>query len=328
MMRPRVFITRLIPEEGLQRVREYAETEVWPEELPPSRQVLLKKVAQVDGLLSLLTDRIDDELMAAAPRLRVVSNYAVGCDNIDVEAATARGILVCSTPGVLTETTADLAWALLLAGARRIAAGDAYVRAGRWKTWGPRLFLGQDVHGATLGIVGFGRIGVEVARRAQGFGMRVLYHDPHRPEALEREMGVVFAELDDLLRQSDFISLHTPLTPETRHLISTRELELMKPTAVLVNTSRGAVVDQEALREALVSGRIFHVALDVTDPEPIPAGDPLLASDNATVVPHIGSASFATRARMAVLAADNLIAALHGDRPPHPVNPEILERRT
>ena len=326
--RPRVFVTRLIPEDGLRLVRAETDADVWGEELPPPRDELLRRVRGVDGLLSLLTDRVDAELLdAAGPQLRVVSNYAVGFDNIDVPELTHRRIPAGNTPGVLTETTADLAFALLMAAARRLDEASRYVRAGRWKTWGPMLLTGVDVHGATLGIVGFGRIGREVAKRGRGFGMRILYHDVVRasPEDEDALGGARSVELDQLLAESDFVSLHVNLTDQTRRMINTEALRRMKPTAVLVNTSRGPVVDQAALYEALRSGEIFAAALDVTDPEPMPADDLLLTVENCLVVPHIASASRATRAQMAVMAAENLLAGLRGDRLPTPVNPEVYD---
>jgi len=328
-VRPKVFVARRIPDEGLTIVTTACDAVVWPDELPPPRDELLRAVAGCEGVLTLLTDRVDDEFLdAAGPQLKVVSNYAVGFDNVDVPACTARGIPVGNTPGVLTETTADLAWALLMAAARRLPEGDRYVRGGRWKTWGPLLLLGPDVHGSTLGIVGFGRIGQAVARRAAGFGMTILYHDVQRAEAaVETAYGAAFAPLDELLERSDAISLHVNLTPETRGLISTDALRAMKPTAVLVNTSRGPVVDGRALYEALRDGEIFAAALDVTDPEPISTDDPLLSLDNCLVVPHIASASRATRAKMAEMAAANLLAGLGAERLPTPVNPEVYERR-
>jgi glyoxylate reductase len=276
-------------------------------------------------VLTLLTDRVDDQLLdAAGASLRVVSNYAVGFDNVDVPACTRRSIPVGNTPGVLTETTADLAWALLMAAGRRVAEGDRYVRAGRWRTWGPQLLLGGDVHGATLGIVGFGRIGQALARRAAGFGMTVLYWSRTRAEPdMERGLGATFVELEDLLERSDFVTLHVSLNEETRHLIDAAALARMKPSAVLVNTARGPVVDQAALAEALRDGTIAAAALDVTDPEPIAADDPLLELDNCLVVPHIASASYATRGKMAEMAAANLLAGLRGERLPNPVNPEV-----
>jgi lactate dehydrogenase-like 2-hydroxyacid dehydrogenase len=326
--RPRVFVTRRIPDEGLRQVLEATDADIWDGELPPPRDELLRRVAGVDGLLALLTDRVDDELLdAAGPNLRVVSNYAVGFDNVDVPACTRRGIPVGNTPGVLTETTADFAWTLLMAGARRVVEGDRYVRDGRWKTWGPMLLLGSDVHGATLGIVGFGRIGQAMARRAQGFGMTVLYWDrtPVDPD-LERELGATFVGFEELLERSDFVTLHVSLNPETRHLIDAAALARMKPTAVLVNTARGPVVDPAALAEALRGGTIAAAALDVTDPEPIPMDDPLVGLDNCLIVPHIASASRATRGRMAEMAAANLLAGLRRERLPTPVNPDVYDQ--
>jgi glyoxylate reductase len=325
MTRPRVFITRRIAQEALDMVAPVAETEVWAGELPPAYEVLREKAAGASGLLTLLTDRVDAALMAGAPRLRVISNLAVGYDNIDVPEATRRGILVGHTPGVLTETTADFAWALLMAAARRVAEADAFTREGRWQTWGPMFMMGQDIHHATLGIVGLGRIGVEVARRAKGFDMAVLYYSGHRREDVEEELGVEYVpQLPALLGRSDFVTLHVPLGPQTHHLIGARELALMKPTAVLVNTSRGPVIDQKALYGALKSRRIFAAAIDVTEVEPVSPDDPLLALDNLVITPHIASASFITRTRMATMAAANLIAGLQGRVPPHCVNPGAL----
>ena len=319
--RPRVFVARRIPDEGLESIVAACESDVWPDELPPPRAELLRRVAGCDGILTLLTDRVDDELLdAAGPRLRVVSNYGVGYDNIDVAACTRRRVAVGNTPGVLTETTADLAWALLMAAARRLPEGDRYVRAGQWRTWGPLLLLGPDVHGATIGIVGFGRIGQAVARRARGFGMTVLYHDVQRvPDEVSEPLGARFVTLDELLAESDFVSLHVNLTEVTRHLINAYTLAAMKPTAVLVNTSRGPVVDQFALADALRDGTIWAAALDVTDPEPIPMDDPLVGLDNCLIVPHIASASRATRGKMAAMAAANLIAGVRGEPLPTPV---------
>ncbi len=326
-MKPVVFITRRIPDQGLSLILEQCQAEVWPEETPPPREVLLEKVRQCDGLLSLLTDKIDATLMDNAPRLRVVSNMAVGFDNIDVAAATERGILVGNTPEVLTDTTADFAFALLMATARRIGEAIDYVRAGKWKTWGPMLLLGQDVHGATLGLIGLGRIGSAVARRAQGFNMRVLYYDVVRRQDLEQQMGIIYTDLDTLLAESDFVSLHAPLTPQTRHIINADSLHKMKPTAILINTARGPLVDSKALYEALRDGVIAYAGLDVTDPEPIPMDDPLLTLPNCLIVPHIASASVATRGKMAELAARNLLAGLRGEVLPTHLNPEALARR-
>ena len=321
--RPRVFVAREILDEGLAPIREACDADIWPDELPPPRDELLRRVAGCDGILTLLTDRVDDELLdAAGPQLRVVSNYAVGYDNIDVAACARRGIAVGNTPGVLTETTADLAWALLMAAARRLPEGDRYVRGGSWRTWGPRLLLGPDVNGATIGIVGFGRIGQAMARRAHGFGMEILYHDVAKlPEDMTAPLGATYVPMNELLSRSDFVSLHVNLTRETRHLINATTLAAMKPTAVLVNTSRGPVVDQRALAAALRDGTIWAAALDVTDPEPIAMDDPLVGLENCLIVPHIASASRATRGKMAAMAAANLLAGVRGDPLPTPVPP-------
>ena len=326
-MKPKAYVTRILPDKAWEMIEKFCEAEVWEGELPPSREVLLDKVKETEGLLCLLTDEIDAPLMDAAPELKVISNCAVGYDNIDVKAATERGIIVGNTPGVLTETTADLAFALLMATARRIPEATRFVRAGKWKTWGLTVLLGQDIHGATLGIVGMGRIGSAVAKRASGFGMKIFYHDVLRREEFEEELGVVFTDLERLLRESDFVTLHVSLAKETHHLIGRKELEIMKPTAILINTSRGPIVDQEALYDALKSGQIAAAGLDVTDPEPISPDDPLLSLDNCVVLPHIGSASIATRTKMATMAAENLIAGLKGEMPPNPVNPEVLSSR-
>jgi glyoxylate reductase len=325
---PKIFVTRLIPEAGLELLRRAGAVEVWPGEMPPPPGVLREKVREAEGLLALLTDPIDAELIAAAPRLKVISNYAVGYDNIDLAAATARGILVCNTPGVLTETTADLAWALLMAQARRIVPADAYARSGQWQTWGPRTFLGHDVYQRTLGLVGLGRIGQAMARRAKGFAMRILYYSRSRRPELENELGVEYRTLEELIPEADFISLHCPLTEETRHLFGREQFARMKPNAILINTSRGAVVEQAALYQALAEGRIAGAALDVTDPEPPAPEDPILRLENLTIIPHIGSASYATRDKMAQMAAENLLAALSGRRPAYPVNPEVLEKKS
>jgi len=327
MAKPKVYVTRMMAQEALDMIAQVAEMKVWSEELPPPHESLLEEVRDVDGLLPLLTDKIDASVMQAAPKLKVISNLAVGYDNIDVAEATKRGIVVGNTPGVLTETTADFAFALLMAAARRVAEADAFTKKGRWKTWGPMILLGQDIHHTTLGIIGLGRIGVELAQRARGFNMKVLYFDEiRRSEEEERQLGVEYIpELSTLLSQSDFISLHVSLTPKTRHLISAAQFAIMKPTAILINNSRGPVVDQKALYEALKSHQIFAAAIDVTEVEPIPLEDPLLTLDNIIITPHIASASFATRAKMATLAAANLIAGLRGQIPPHCVNPEALK---
>ena len=323
MPRPKVFVTRAIPEEGFEMIRDFCEVDLWLDELPPTRDELLQHVRGVDGLLCLLTDTIDGEVMdKAGPQLKVISNYAVGYDNIDVPAATARKIPVGNTPDVLTDATADFAFALLMAVARRIPEAERYVLEGKWKTWGPMALLGVDVQGATLGLVGFGRIGKAVARRAIGFDMRVIYYSPNEKNAYP-DLNATQVEFETLLRESDFISLHIPLTPETRHLISAEALSKMKPNAVLINTARGPVVDSEALYQALKEKRIFGAGLDVTEPEPIPTNSPLLTLDNIVIAPHIASASKATREKMSSLAAQNLIAGLKGERLPNCVNPQV-----
>jgi lactate dehydrogenase-like 2-hydroxyacid dehydrogenase len=326
MSKPKVFVTRRILESGLKLVEEACDAQVWPDELPPSYDEILARVRGAEGLLCLLTDRIDAEVLeAAGPGLKVVSSCAVGVDNVDVAAATVRGIPVGNTPGVLTDATADLAFALLLAAARRVVEGDRLVKAGGWKTWGPAFMLGADLCRATLGIVGFGRIGRAVARRASGFGMRILFTDPG-PAAPEPGVQATQVDFETLLHESDFVSLHCPLTPETRGLMNAATFGKMKPTAVLVNTSRGPVVDQIALYEALSSKRIFAAALDVTTPEPLPVDSPLLTLENCIVVPHIASASWQTRERMSVMAAENLIAGLKGKRLPNCVNPSVYNK--
>ncbi len=307
-----VFVTRRLPGGALERLGERHQVEVWPERVPPPAAELAAGVADADGLLSLLTDAVTADLIAAAPRLRAISNYAVGVDNIDVAAATERGIPVGHTPDVLTDTTADLAVALMLGASRRLVEGDALVRRGEWLTWEADLLMGHDLHHSTVGVVGMGRIGRAVARRVEGFGAQVIYSG--------RSGGV---PLEELLRQSDFVTLHCPLTPDTRGLIDARALELMKPSAYLVNTARGPIVDTAALIEALEKGEIAGAGLDVTDPEPLPGGHPLLSAPNLLVLPHLGSATIATRERMADLAVDNLLAGLAGTRMPHCVNPEV-----
>ncbi|MFC2025449.1 2-hydroxyacid dehydrogenase [Chloroflexota bacterium] len=329
MPKPKVFVTRKIAQEALDIIASSTDMELWEAELPPPRDVLLDKVQTIKGLLSLLTDKVDAELMDAGPNLKVISNLAVGYDNIDVTEATQRGIFVGNTPGVLTETTADFTFALLLAAARHLVDADNYTRKGNWKTWSPMLLLGRDVHHATLGIVGCGRIGLEVAKRARGFDMQVIYYDRRQrnPEE-EKEFGLEFVpDLSELLSRADFISIHAAFTAETHHLISTAELAQMKPTAILINAARGAIVDQKALYQSLKSGQILAAGLDVTEVEPIPLDDPLLTLDNVIIAPHIASASFATRTKMAIMAAENLNAGLRNELPPNCVNPEVLKQK-
>lgn len=297
--------------------------EAWRKREPPPRKVLLERVRNTDGILCSLSERIDRELMSASPRLKVISNMAVGFDNVDVREATRRGIPVGYTPGVLTETTADLAFGLMIASARRVVEGDKAVRAGNWKFWDPLGFLGEDIHDATLGIIGMGKIGTAVARRAKGFGIRILYNDPIRRRDAENELGVEYASLERLLSESDFVTIHTDLNPKTHHLINSKRLELMKKNSILVNTARGPIVNTRALFRALRDNRIRGAALDVTEPEPLPRTNPLLTLNNVVVTPHIASASRATRTKMALLAADNLLAGLEGRRLPHCANPEV-----
>ncbi len=322
MSKAKVFATRKLPAAAMEHLAEQCQLEVWQDFLPPDYETLRRKTSELDGLLCLLTDRIDAALIDASPQLKVISNMAVGYDNIDVPAASERGIPVGNTPGVLTETTADFAFALLMAVARRIPEAQAYIKAGHWKTWHPTVLAGQDIFGATLGIIGFGRIGQAVARRAQGFRMRILVHNDI-PEAAISEMGGEQVSLDELLANSDYVSLHVPLTAKTHHMIGAAELGMMKPTAVLVNTARGTVVDSKALYDALRSGDILAAGLDVTEPEPIPLDDPLLTLDNCVVMPHIASASVATRRKMAEMAVDNLIAGITGQPLPTCVNPQV-----
>jgi glyoxylate reductase len=299
-----VFVTRALPGDSLERLRSAHEVTVWDGALPPEPAVLRERVADAEGLLCLLTDRVNLALLDAAPRLRAIANYAVGTDNIDLELTRARGIAVGVTPDVLTEATADLAFALLLAAARRLPEAAAAARDGAWRTWEPARWLGAEVDGAALGIVGFGRIGRALARRAEGFRMSVR--------------STADTELDELLAESDFVSLHCPLTPRTRHLIDAAALRRMRPTAILVNTARGGVVDQAALIDALHAGEIAAAAIDVTDPEPPPPGDPIYTTPNLLVLPHIGSATRSARARMTELAVENLLAGLDGRPMPHP----------
>lgn len=326
MSKPKVFVTRRILPGGMKLIEAACQADVWPGEVPPSHEIIVECVRGMDGLLSLLSDTIDEQVIAAAtPTVKVISSHSVGVDNIDVAAATRYGIPVGNTPDVLTDATADMAFALLLAAGRRVVEGERLVRSGGWKAWGPGFMLGADLQGATLGIVGFGRIGRAVAHRALGFGMHILFTDPQPAKA---ELGVPAeqVDLDTLLKLSDFVSLHCPLTPETKGLMNASAFAKMKKTAVLVNTSRGPVVDQEALYQALASKSLFAVALDVTTPEPLPVDDPLLTLENCLIVPHIASASWRTREQMSIMAAENLLAGLRGEPLPHCVNPEVYRK--
>jgi glyoxylate reductase len=319
-MKPKVYVTRHLPDAALQLLVQHCEVEIWDREYPPPYEVILEKVADKQGLLCLLTDRIDIAVVEAAPHLKVISQCAVGFDNIDVPAATARKIAIGNTPGVLTDATADFAFSLLMAASRRIGEAIDYVRGGQWQTWGLTLLLGQEIYGQTLGLIGFGRIGQAVARRARGFDMRILYHDTTRQITAETELGAEYCAFDDLLAESDFVSLHVNLTTQTRGLISSRELALMKPDAILINTARGPVVDSQALYRALKDGQIGYAALDVTDPEPLPADHPLLTLPNLIVAPHIASATVTSRTQMALMAVKNLVAGVRGEGLPFPVN--------
>jgi glyoxylate reductase len=314
----KVLVTREIPAAGLSPLEAYDLTVL--SEAPPARDELLEAARGASGVLSNVTEKMDAEFMdAAGDGLKVIANMAVGYDNVDVEAAKERGIIVTNTPGVLDETTADTAFMLLLAAARRLGESERTLRAGDWEWWGPKLFVGVDVWGKTLGIVGMGRIGQAVARRGKGFGMEILYHNRSRKEEAEKELDARYTDLDELLETADFVSIHTPLTEETTHLIGAEELEKMKPTAVLVNTSRGPVVDEEALADALADGRIFAAGLDVYEEEPR-VHPKLLELENAVLAPHIGSGSRETRDGMAVLAAENIVAVLSGEGPKTPVD--------
>jgi glyoxylate reductase len=312
----RVYVTRKLPGTALDRLAAEHEVTVWPERLPPPRPELWARVAESEGVLSLLSDQLDAELIANAESLKAISNYAVGVDNVDLEAATERGIPVGNTPGVLTETTADLALALMLGISRRLLEGDSAVRRGEWLTWEPARMLGRDLHDATVGIVGFGRIGRAVAKRVESFGCRVLH--------TSRSGGV---PLPRLLESSDFVTLHCPLTDDTRGLIGEQALQLMKPTAYLINSARGPIVDTMALVRALHSGQIAGAALDVTDPEPLPREHVLAGAPNTLILPHLGSATVATREAMADMAVDNLLAGLAGERMPWCANPEVFDRQ-
>ena len=327
-MKPQVLITRVLPEPALEVVRQACEVQLDPLDQPLAPAALRQAVMGKQGVLCLVTDRLDAQVLDAATELKVVSNVAVGYDNIDVAAATQRGILVTNTPGVVTESTADLTWSLLCSLARRIAEGDRYIRAGKWRDWTLLLMAGSDIHGKTLGLCGMGRIGQAVARRAKGFNMRILYHNRQRLDtALASELNATWVEKRSLLQQADFVSLHIPLSAATTHFIGVEELRLMRPTAYLINAARGPVVDEAALIQALQQGWIAGAALDVFEHEPhVPQA--LQELENVVLVPHIGSASVATRTRMAVMAAENLVAVLRDEYTPYIVNPVIAQGAT
>ncbi len=330
MRKPKVFITRQIPETAINVIEEHYEVEVWRDEKEPPREVLLEKVRNVDALVTLLSDKIDREILDNAPRLRIIAQYAVGYDNIDIEEVTRRGIYVTNTPDVLTEATADFAWTLLLATARHLVDADKFVRSGEWKrkgvAWHPLMYLGYDVYGKTIGIIGFGRIGQAIARRAKGFNMKILYYSRTRKPEKERELGAEFKPLDELLRESDFVVLAVPLTKETYHMINEERLKLMKSTAILINIARGKVVDTKALIKALEEGWIAGAGLDVFEEEPY-YNEELFRLRNVTLAPHIGSATYGARYAMAELVARNLIAFAKGEVPPTLVNREVLNVR-
>ncbi|NQT21552.1 MAG: D-glycerate dehydrogenase [Planctomycetes bacterium] len=326
-MTAKVFVTRPIPDAGLEVLRQaIGKFDINPDDRVLTKQELIERVEGCDGVLCLLTDNVDAEVIDAATGCRIFANCAVGYNNIDVEAATARGIAVSNTPGVLTDATADLTWALLMAAARRIVPADAYTRAGKYKAWGPMLFLGADITGRTLGIIGAGRIGSAVARRSTGFEMKILYTDTHPNETIENDPGAKKVPLDTLLQEADFVCVHVPLADDTHHLLGRREFGMMKKSAVLVNTSRGPVLDEAALVAALRSGEIFAAGLDVFEDEP--SLKPGLAQlDNVVIPPHIGSATIATRNKMAEMAATNITALLNGHAPPNCINPEVLDQK-
>jgi len=329
LLKRRVFVTRKLPSEGLNMIIERFDAKVWPSEEPPSAHEIIDNAKECEGLVTLLSDPINADVIDSLPKLRVIAQYAVGYDNIDVSRATKRNITVTNTPGVLTETTADLTWTLIMASSRRIVEADKYVRDGQWNVaWGPEMLLGSDVYGSTLGIVGLGRIGYAVAQRASGFNMNILFHTRSENEytkKLDKLPNTKRVDLETLLTESDIVSLHIPLNSETKHLIGEKEFDLMKSTAVLVNTSRGPVIDEDALIDALTSGKIGAAGLDVFTQEPIQKDSKLLNLSNVVLAPHIGSATTKTRTTMAKMCAANLIAALDGEKPPNIVNPEVYE---
>ena len=327
MIRPKVYITRTVPREALEIIAASCDYRMWDsEEQPVPSEVLDREITDADGVFTLLTERWDAARLSRAPRLKVLANMAVGYDNINVPDCSAAGVVVTNTPAVLTETTADLAFALLMATARRIPEAERVLKNGEWKSWYPMMLTGQDVYGATIGIIGLGQIGTSLARRARGFDMKILYHDLRPNEQAEAEIGAQYREMDDLLRESDFVVLFVNLTPKTRGMIGERELSLMKPTACLINPARGGIVDEAALYRALKEGTIWAAGLDVWEKEPVSPDHPLLTLPNLVALPHIASASIPTRINMAKLAAQNLVNVLTGGKPLTPVNPEVLEK--
>jgi glyoxylate reductase len=319
-VKPKVYISRRIPNEIVSKIEEYCQVRMWEhEDIPVPRQVLEEEIKEVEGLFCLLTETIDRDLLARAEKLKIVSNMAVGYNNIDIEAAKEKGVTVTNTPGVLTETTADLTFALMMATARRLVESSEYLRNGQWNTWSPMQLTGQDIYGATLGIIGMGRIGASLAKRARGFDMDILYYNRSRKYDLEEDLYLKYTELDTLLSQSDFVCIMTPYTPETKNLIGARELSLMKDTAILINTARGGIVNEDDLFHSLKEREIWAAGLDVFEQEPVSIDHPLLTLPNVVTLPHIGSASIKTRMKMADLAADNLLLALQNQSPKHVV---------
>ncbi|MCK5772986.1 MAG: D-glycerate dehydrogenase [Thermoplasmata archaeon] len=322
--KPIVLITRSLPEEGIKGLREFAHLDIWEGEGPMPRDILLERVRNADGLIPMLSDRVDGHLLDSGPKLRAIANYAVGYDNISLDEATRRSIPVMNTPGVLTDATADIAMSLLLSVSRRVVESDRFVREGRFKVWSPKLLLGKDLRGRTLGIIGAGKIGQAVMERARGFGLNIVYHSRNRNEAVEEKFSARYLSLEDLLRGSDIISLHVPLTEETRHMIGERELSIMKRSAILINTARGPVIDEKALSKALRERRVHGAGLDVYEEEPkVYPG--LMDLDNVVLLPHLGSATEGTRIEMAMLASEGVMDVLSGRRPKHCLNPEVLE---
>ncbi|MBN1682991.1 D-glycerate dehydrogenase [Candidatus Bathyarchaeota archaeon] len=320
----RVYVTRELPQRGLNRIKENFDTQIWSEYIPPTKKQLIEKIRDVDAIASNVSDKIDAEVFDAAPKLKIVSQMAVGYDNIDVIEATKRGIYVTNTPDVLTDTTADYAFALILAIARRVVEADKYVRDGKWTIgWHPSFMMGTDVNGATLGIIGAGRIGYAVAKRAKGFNMKIIYNDVSQRLEMEKELDAIYVDLETVFKEADFVSVHVPLLPETRYLVNSDKLSLMKKTSYLINTSRGPVVNEKALYDALVNKKIAGAAIDVFEQEPTPIDNPLLKLDNIVVAPHIASSSYETREKMSEMVADNLITFFKGVTPPNLVNKEL-----
>ena len=322
--KPKVYVTRELPQRGLNRIKENFDASVWSEYIPPTKKQLIEKIRDIDAIASNVSDKIDAEIFDAAPKLKIVSQMAVGYDNIDVTEATKRGIYVTNTPDVLTDTTADYAFALILASARRVVEADKYVRDGKWTIgWHPNFMMGTDVNGATLGIIGAGRIGYAVAKRAKGFNMKIIYNDVSQRLEMEKELDSIYVDLETVFKEADFVSVHVPLLPETRYLVNSDKLSLMKKTSYLINTSRGPVVNEKALYDALVNKKIAGAAIDVFEQEPTPIDNPLLKLDNIVVAPHIASSSYETREKMSDMVADNLITFFKGVTPPNLVNKEL-----